>query len=213
MEIICPKCSQAYDVDDSCLGQNVECTECGNVWTIIVQPPQSIADSKTGYDHLLKKDKYSNTREITCSKCKHTFNENKKEKKAICPRCGNVFDNLSSRQKAMGCLLLFVIIVLFSIVYAIIVDNNPKGHVVGKEMSEAYYFAREFAKDCLKSPASALFPSNPKRSMHLGNDEYEVEFYVDSQNSFSAMIRTNFQIKLRHNNDNDKWYLTDIKFW
>lgn len=60
----------------------------------------------------------------------------------------------------------------------------------------AYSYAEEYVKQNLKSPSSAEFPGiwDGKRDhiTNLGNREYKIVSYVDSQNGFGAMIRTNW---------------------
>ena len=50
----------------------------------------------------------------------------------------------------------------------------------------------------LKAPATAEFPGGYSRfTQDLGNGEYLVRSYVDSQNSFGAMLRQNFTCHVR----------------
>jgi len=51
----------------------------------------------------------------------------------------------------------------------------------------------------LKSPSSAKFPWGLKSSL-ISGDKYRVANYVDSQNSFGAMIRTNYVCEVVVNN-------------
>jgi len=60
---------------------------------------------------------------------------------------------------------------------------------------EAYYAAEKFVKQELKSPSSTKFPSLSEKSQHVKNSyncSYKIDSWVDSQNSFGAMIRTKF---------------------
>lgn len=80
---------------------------------------------------------------------------------------------------------------------------------------DAIYASMELLKQKLKAPSTADFPSVSKArySIEMINDEtiYVVSSYVDAQNSFGAMIRTNYTIKMRKSGD--KYYLIDIKTW
>ena len=82
---------------------------------------------------------------------------------------------------------------------------------------EAWFMAQEFLEDYLKSPSTANYGSffkgtdqNPEKQVtYLGNNEYSVKGWVDSQNGFGATVRTDFIIKLRHNS-NDSWSLLEL---
>lgn len=60
----------------------------------------------------------------------------------------------------------------------------------------AYNYAEDFVKQQLKSPSTAKFPGiwDGKRDhiTKLGNREYKINSYVDSQNGFGAMLRSNW---------------------
>jgi hypothetical protein len=59
----------------------------------------------------------------------------------------------------------------------------------------AFNYSEEFVKERLKSPSTASFPrSSEKRDYitKLGENKYLIEAWVDSQNSFGAMIRSNY---------------------
>ena len=63
----------------------------------------------------------------------------------------------------------------------------------------AYNYAENFVKQRLKSPSTAEFPRLFEKAEHiieLGNDEYLIQSWVDSQNGFGAMIRSNFSCKI-----------------
>jgi hypothetical protein len=64
--------------------------------------------------------------------------------------------------------------------------------------------AREFVKDLLKAPGTAEFGGESVKD--LGNGEFEITGWVDSQNSFGALLRADFKVKIRHVEGN-KWKL------
>ena len=82
----------------------------------------------------------------------------------------------------------------------------------------AAYAAKEYVKKALKAPSSAKFPfiddfavapKTDKQGKKL-KDVWEVSSYVDSQNSYGAMIRQQWYVKMKKNNDS--WALLDIRF-
>lgn len=69
---------------------------------------------------------------------------------------------------------------------------------------EAYYsvIAKEIVESYLKAPSSAKYPSLTEFRMQRYGDIVAVSGYVDSQNSFGAMIRSEWVVQFRtdHNN-------------
>jgi hypothetical protein len=72
---------------------------------------------------------------------------------------------------------------------------------------DAEVMAEQFVKDRLKAPSTADFSS--ESSKDLGDKIYLVTGYVDSENSFSAKIRSSFTVKLQYSGNNN-WNLLDI---
>ena len=68
--------------------------------------------------------------------------------------------------------------------------------------SEAKYYCNNTVKANLKNPNGATFPSFEEYNFtNLGNNTYKVKSYVDGTNSFGAIIRTNFECKVKVFND------------
>jgi hypothetical protein len=76
-----------------------------------------------------------------------------------------------------------------------------------RERADAYFAACEFVRKQLKAPRTAKFPTDGLFSGHRAaefvtsgrNHEYTVRAWVDAENSFGAMIRTEFVCRLRAN--------------
>ncbi len=74
----------------------------------------------------------------------------------------------------------------------------------------------EAARNRLKSPSTAKFaPLSDQRIYRIeGEGEaYRILSYVDSQNSFGAMVRTEFTCDLHYDASTITWYLDDIWFF
>lgn len=81
-----------------------------------------------------------------------------------------------------------------------------------KEEINAFVMAQSFVKKCLKAPSTADFPYYNKGDVQDGGTKiWIVNSYVDSQNSFGAMMRTYYRAKVM-DLGNDKWKLLDLKF-
>ncbi len=63
------------------------------------------------------------------------------------------------------------------------------------EKSDVQYASQEAIKSILKSPSTAKFPSINEWNIWKTPDEIVAQSYVDSQNSFGAELRSEFQIK------------------
>jgi len=74
---------------------------------------------------------------------------------------------------------------------------------------ELYVQAQQFVRQGLKAPSTAEFPFDPISVGTDGNGLYQVESYVDSQNSFGAMIRSHWMLNMRP--VGDKWMLETMQ--
>lgn len=87
------------------------------------------------------------------------------------------------------------IAIIFVISY--ISDDNSK---TGESDSIlAYNYAKGFVSDRLKSPSTAEFPGTFEKKNHitvLGNGQYQINSWVDSQNGFGAKIRSRWSCKI-----------------
>ena len=77
----------------------------------------------------------------------------------------------------------------------------------------AYIMMENFVKDRLRSPDSAKFPGvfdgKLDHVRYLGNKKYIINSYVDSQNGFGAMIRSNFSGEIEQTSE-DYWSLISL---
>ena len=77
----------------------------------------------------------------------------------------------------------------------------------------AYYAARTFVEQRLKAPKTAEFGTYYDSNTvitKMDDNNYKIRLYVDSENSFGAMIRSEFIVDVRKA-DNGDWVLMDIK--
>lgn len=80
--------------------------------------------------------------------------------------------------------------------------------------SFAYGAAKSIVEKRLSSPGSAKFASLSNRSVKVkktGVCEYRVESFVDSQNGFGALIRTNFTITVTGVPEERYWQGSKLK--
>lgn len=62
---------------------------------------------------------------------------------------------------------------------------------------ELHIQAQQFVKQGLKAPSTAKFPALPYNTSADGNGLYKVDSFVDSENSFGAMIRSDWSVLMR----------------
>lgn len=80
------------------------------------------------------------------------------------------------------------------------------------EEVEAWVMCQDFIEDRLVSPGSAKYPwGYSDYTTYLGDGSYRVRAYVDSQNSFGALIRTQFECKITYVGD-ETWHLDSLAF-
>ena len=79
---------------------------------------------------------------------------------------------------------------------------------------QAYRVAKEYVTEQLKCPATAKFPWFADDLSQFKNQIYVMRSYVDSENSFGAMIRTHFVIEIQfmRNHNTSQWDWTVLLF-
>ena len=74
-------------------------------------------------------------------------------------------------------------------------NEYEQGATAIDEVAEAKMFAKAVQLQLLKTPASAVFCSMEEMSvLPIGDGAYSVSGYVDSQNSYGAMLRNQFNL-------------------
>jgi hypothetical protein len=106
------------------------------------------------------------------------------------------------------------------ILFANIYENTSTGKKSNREHEckdtvKAWVIAQGFVRDSLKAPSTAEFPSGSKgtgRSVQYeGGCNHLVHGYVDAQNGFGAMIRTNYAVEVAFDAATDTWRLESIR--
>ncbi len=112
----------------------------------------------------------------------------------------------------IGCISLLVILFsLFVIIASCSIggDDEPKPE---HDAAGASVMAEQFVKDQLKAPSTAKFqPFLQQQIEDLGDGRYTIRAWVDSQNGFGAMIRTNYICTVKYIG-NDKWQCENLEF-
>lgn len=121
-------------------------------------------------------------------------------------------------KKKMGCFSWIGIIILIIIGLLIIeMATKDKSKTSNRDFTNerlAYNLSKDYVLENLKSPKTAEFPSLFESKNHvknLGGGRYQIDSWVDSQNSFGANIRTRFSC-IMINKGADRWGIEDLKF-
>ena len=109
--------------------------------------------------------------------------------------------------------ILFVAL-LFWGTYEILSSMNSTPAVAQPETHsniEAYTDAEQIVTKALKAPSTAKFP-HPSAAVikDLGNDEFGVSAYVDSENSYGAMLRSTWTVVFKYVGDRTITYLITV---
>ena len=107
-------------------------------------------------------------------------------------------------------------ILFLSVIFGETTGPTPKARPAAKPdtsstrtPSDVYYMAQVFVERNLKSPTSAKFPPTSTASVMERDGMWFVASYVDSQNSFGAMIRTQWAVAMKYEGSGS-WKLITI---
>jgi len=79
----------------------------------------------------------------------------------------------------------------------------------------AFIQCKNFVKNRLRAPSTADFPFLDRSAWALDQNVYVIKSYVDAQNGFGAITRTNWHCKIQYNGgnsaDQNNWTLLDLE--
>ena len=125
----------------------------------------------------------------------------------------------SVKNKGMGCLVFLIFIIgLWGWISGDFYPQLTEVQEIKPDVEDAVSaltMAEHFVKENLKSPSSAKFPWCSQKLIDsiitVNSYTWIVNSYVDSQNSFGAMLRTQYRAKVMYLGDN-KWKLLALDF-
>lgn len=169
---------------------------------------------------------------IECPECGKKISENAES----CPNCGNPmnkkkeidtakidaeFDAQKKSSSNIGCtkgLLIVGAVFIFGIILMSSFSGGSGGSSSGNsgpnhDKSTAWIMTQDFVEKRLSSPSTAEFPNSSNSGVEIkqSSTTYNINGFVDSENGFGAMIRTNFQAEVRYDGGGT-WSLISLEF-
>lgn len=90
-------------------------------------------------------------------------------------------------------------------------SSSTKSTIATGSQTEACTYAQMEIENKLKSPSTAKHPACSLNTYtKLSASKYKVKSYVEAQNSFGAIVRTNYQCTVTFNNDSSYYVSCDI---
>lgn len=115
--------------------------------------------------------------------------------------------NAIRRDKTIGGIA--ALIVLAFVVYIVVVSNSGGSSKIEPNAREAKQICETAVERQLKAPSTAKFKSNFQYNPSDEHD-YRVVTTVDAQNSFGAMVRTEFYCNMTWNPSGRDWTLNRV---
>lgn len=189
-QMACPHCSGAMTVTQDLAGQKVYCPHCGQA--AIVPSIVSVKSHQIPSAELAPQFDVSMQSSSGVAVRIHKNGEGELTTVAKWTALG----------RSIGCFGIICIIVLIGLV-VIAVEKDDRKESDADSKSVAWKMAQKFVKERLKAPSTASFGSvlgdyqDPNDVVEdLGNGKFRVSAWVDSENTFSAMIRSHFICEL-----------------
>ena len=144
-------------------------------------------------------------------KCPYCTGENQ-DKASVCVFCGRAFPKVQSvkPKQTCGSVAMFLFLGIGGIIALILLlSGGPSKPEPLTKSQSAWYTCRQFVEDRLKAPKTADFETYKENQVsHVDYDEWKVNMNVDAENSFGAMLRSEFSCHLQ--DKGETWYLISI---
>ena len=135
-----------------------------------------------------------------CPKCRTEVDP----KATKCPHCQSKIYRWTTGSKIVAGFLSVLILLIIILANSGGSNTTTETKKVGHDNTEVCAEAQMQLEKYLKSPSTAKFPSCSTFSIiKSDNETYTVSSYVDSQNGFGAMIRSDWTLKYHHLGENN----------
>lgn len=123
-----------------------------------------------------------------------------------------MFSSKKKEKKSAGCFAHFILygFIVFIIAVCFSAVNGPQTESEKPGKIEAYVMATQIVEQKLKAPGSAKFCGYTNaRVVEYEPGKFTVMGWVDSQNSFGALMRTDFNVVLESTSPNN-WNILEF---
>ncbi len=128
----------------------------------------------------------------------------------VCPKCTKKNFSPYGRLFRGGLLLSAIILGIYLLNLSRTNQADPAKELFPTRMN-AIITAEEIISNKLKAPATAKFQTTP--DFYQKDSLYEIKGYVDSQNSFGAMLRSKYFVRLIYVPSNDSWTIVNADLY
>lgn len=123
-----------------------------------------------------------------CVNCKSEMNKGD----SFCSKCGSKNYVWTTGKK----ILLIAVVSIVGIIFIGSTDNSSSNDSAYNRKISSIVFAENIIEGILKSPSTAKFVDVQAYELSEQKDIWTVNGYVDSQNSFGAMLRSSWEVQL-----------------
>lgn len=116
-----------------------------------------------------------------------------------------------NEKRKLGCSLLVIIFVILPII-ATRFGHSAVVAAKTADRSDACFMSQKFVTQNLKAPTTAQFPDWTEENCitsQAGN-HWTVTSFVDAQNGFGALIRSDYTARMTYQPERDGWTLTGL---
>lgn len=113
--------------------------------------------------------------------------------------------------KTLGNGCLFIVLSAIGLfIFLLVITTSSSGSYSSDSEIDSYTTSKRIIEKVLKAPSTAEFQSYDKSMISVSGDTYTVNGYVDAQNSFGAMLRSYYTVKLKGSAYN--WTIESVVF-
>lgn len=116
-------------------------------------------------------------------------------------------------RKNAGCIVGFVAFLLVFLAIGLVLQSNMPHVAATANRSDACFMSQKLVRQNLKAPSTAEFPiwsEENCKATHSSNS-WTVTSFVDSQNGFGAMIRSDYVAQMTYQPATETWTLTNLR--
>ncbi len=153
---------------------------------------------------------------IKCPECKKQISDSVYN----CPNCGYRFsdgekEKIIEKEKKTKIAGFFLLAIIAFVIFKVCSSGGTESTTSWENedhSAAAWVFTQTYVENNLKSPSTAKFPWGYSDYVQRNGTTYTINSYVDSQNSFGAMIRTKFSATVQETSK-DNFKMISFQFY